>query len=157
VSRGAPRVGISACLLGMAVRYDGGHKLEPWLRDTLGASVEWVPVCPEVEYGLPTPREPLLLVAGPAGPRLLASRSGVDHTAGMLAWAERRLDALAPLALCGFVFKSRSPSCGLGPAAGIFARAFAGRFPLLPIEEERGLAEPAARERFVERLCRTAG
>ena len=160
------RVGISSCLLGNEVRYDGGHKLDRYLRDTLGAVVEWVPVCPEVECGLPTPREALRLVGDPADPRLETTRSGVDQTAGMQAWARRRLDALAASDLRGFVFKSRSPSCavravivapqrGSAPSvagAGIFARAFAERFPLLPVEDEERLSDPAVRESFIARL-----
>jgi len=162
----AIRVGISSCLLGNQVRYDGGHKLDRYLRDTLGAFVAWVPVCPEVEYGLPVPREALRLVGDPGDPRLVTSRSGVDHTAGMQAWAARRLDALEREDLCGFVFKSRSPSSGMRqvkvygqesgvPSAtgvGIFARAFMERFPLLPVEDEGRLNDPALRECFIERL-----
>ena len=110
----AIRLGISSCLLGNEVRYDGGHKLDRYLRDTLGAFVEWVPVCPEVEYGLPIPREALRLVGDPADPRLVTTRTSVDHTAGMKAWAARRLDALEREDLCGFVFKSRSPSSACG-------------------------------------------
>jgi len=160
------RVGISSCLLGNEVRYDGGHKLDRYLRDTLGAFVEWVPVCPEVEYGLPIPREALRLVGDPADPLLVTTRTGVDHTAGMKAWAARRLDALEGEDLCGFVFKSRSPSSGLRqikvysqesgiPAitgVGIFARAFVERFPLLPVEDEGRLNDPGLRESFIERL-----
>ena len=166
VSDGAIRVGISSCLLGNSVRYDGGHKLDHYLRDTLGAFVQWVPVCPEVEYGLPIPREALRLVGDPADPRLVTSRSGVDHTVGMQAWARQRLDALEREDLCGFVFKSRSPSSGMRqikvyppeggvPATtgvGIFARAFMERFPLLPVEDDGRLNDPALREGFIERL-----
>ena len=163
------RVGISSCLLGNPVRYDGGHKLDRWLRDTLGAFVEWVPVCPEVEYGLPIPRETLRLVGDPSEPRLVTARGGVDHTAGMKGWAARRLDGLAGEDLCGFVFKSRSPSSGMrqvkvypegggAPAAagaGIFARAFMERFPLLPVEDDERLADPALCEAFIKRLLAT--
>jgi uncharacterized protein YbbK (DUF523 family) len=167
VAPGIPvRVGISSCLLGNRVRYDGGHKLDRSLRDALGALVTWVPVCPEVECGMPVPREALRLVGDPADPRLVASSSGSDHTAGMKAWVARRLDALAKQDLCGFVFKSRSPSCGLrqiavypeaggDPSAtgvGIFARAFIERFPLLPVEDDDRLGDPAVRARFIERL-----
>lgn len=164
------RVGISSCLLGNNVRHDGGHKLDRSLRDTLGAFVAWVPVCPEVEYGLPVPRETLRLVGDPADPRLVTTRSGVDHTAGMKAWAEQRLDALARESLCGFVFKSRSPSSGMRrikvypqgggvPAdtgVGIFARAFMARFPLLPVEDDVRLNDPALREMFIVRLIAAA-
>jgi uncharacterized protein YbbK (DUF523 family) len=146
-------VGISTCLLGNAVRYDGGHKLDRDLRDALGAFVTWVPVCPEVEYGLPIPREALRLVGDPADPRLVASRSGIDHTAGMKAWSARRLDELEREDVRGFVFKSRSPSCATG--AGIFARAFRERFPMLPAEDDVRLGDPDLRERFIQLLQRT--
>jgi uncharacterized protein YbgA (DUF1722 family)/uncharacterized protein YbbK (DUF523 family) len=159
------RVGVSACLLGARVRYDGGDKLDRWLRDTLGPFVSWVPVCPEVECGLPVPREAMRLVGDPADPRLVTVRTGVDHTAGMQAWSGRRLDELERGELCGFVFKSRSPSSGMrqvkvhgGRGApprsgvGIFARAFMERFPLLPVEDEGRLQDPDRRASFIERL-----
>jgi uncharacterized protein YbgA (DUF1722 family)/uncharacterized protein YbbK (DUF523 family) len=161
----AIRLGISSCLLGNPVRYDGGHKLDRYLRDTLGRFVSWVPVCPEVEYGLPVPREALHLAGDPADPRLVAVRTGVDHTDGMKAWAQRRLGELAGEGLCGFVFKSRSPSSGMrqvkvhragaAPSAagvGIFARAFMERFPLLPVEDDGRLQDPGLRENFIERV-----
>lgn len=162
----AIRVGISSCLLGNRVRYDGGHKLDRCLLDTLGVLVEWVPVCPEVDYGLCVPREAMRLVGDPAHPRLVTTRSGVDHTAGMKAWAARRLDALAQDGLCGFVFKSRSPSSGMrqvkvhrrgggvpsNAGVGIFARAFMDRFPLVPVEDDDRLDDPGLRECFIERV-----
>ncbi|HEY5998395.1 MAG TPA: DUF523 domain-containing protein [bacterium] len=159
------RVGISSCLLGNPVRYDGGHKLDRVLCDALGRLVRWVPVCPEVECGLPVPRESLHLIGAPASPRLLTVRTGIDHTDRIGAWAARRLEELAEQDLCGFVFKSRSPSCGLRriailppggslpqAGAGIFARAVMARFPLLPVEDEMRLAHPRIRDGFVERL-----
>ena len=91
---GKPRLGISACLLGEPVRFDGGHKLDHYLRDSLGAFVEFVPVCPEVEMGLPVPREALRLVGAPGSPRLVTSRSGADMTDRMLAWSRARLKAI---------------------------------------------------------------
>ncbi|MCC6347676.1 MAG: DUF1722 domain-containing protein [Nitrospirales bacterium] len=157
------RLGISACLLGERVRYDAGHKLDRYLRDTLGRYVEWVSVCPEVEYGLPVPREPLHLVGDPAAPRLVAVPNGRDHTEGMQEWARRKLALLEEMDLRGFVFKSRSPSSGMrgvkvsSPAgmrrgAGLFAGAFMERFPLLPVEDEERLHDPARRENFIERV-----
>jgi len=148
------------------VRHDGGHKHDRFLTDVLGVHVEWVPVCPEVEYGLPIPREALRLVGDPVDPSLVTSRTGVDHTAGMKAWAARRLDELERADLCGFVFKSRSPSSGMrqikvygreggvlfATGVGIFARAFMERFPLLPVEDDGRLNDPGLRESFVERL-----
>ncbi|GAB4264376.1 MAG: DUF523 and DUF1722 domain-containing protein [Deferrisomatales bacterium] len=162
---GPIRLGISACLLGQPVRYDGGHKLDRFLRDTLGRWVEYVPVCPEVECGLPVPREAMRLVGDPARPRLVTQKTGVDLTDRMEAWAARRVRELEAENLCGFIFKSNSPSSGMervqvygaGGApvkkgVGLFARAFMEHFPLLPVEEEGRLHDPALRENFIERL-----
>ena len=158
-------LGISTCLLGERVRYDGGHKRDRFLTDLLGRYVEWVPVCPEVECGLPTPRESMRLVGDPAHPRLVAPRSGADYTEQMARWAESRLDALAALGLHGFVFKKNSPSSGRfrvkvydahgvpSPVGvGLFAQAFVERFPHLPTEEEGRLHDPNLRENFIERI-----
>jgi uncharacterized protein YbgA (DUF1722 family)/uncharacterized protein YbbK (DUF523 family) len=159
------RIGISSCLLGEKVRYDGGHKLDRFIAETLGEYFEWVPVCPEVEYGLPVPREEMRLVGDPESPRLITRRTGVDHTEGMLAWAGKRLKELEGEGLCGFIFKSRSPSSGLGGVkvytpsgtpskrgAGIFGGAFLKRFPLIPAEDDARLHNPALRENFIERV-----
>ncbi|MDD3643547.1 MAG: DUF523 and DUF1722 domain-containing protein [Candidatus Krumholzibacteria bacterium] len=159
------RLGISTCLLGENVRYDGGHKLDRFLRDELGRYVEYVPVCPEVECGLPVPREAMRLVGDPASPRLLTQKTKIDHTDRMLTWAKRRLGELEREDLCGYVFKSRSPSSGLfgvkvydetgtrvQKGVGLFARAFTGRFPLLPAEEEGRLNDAGLRENFIERI-----
>jgi uncharacterized protein YbgA (DUF1722 family)/uncharacterized protein YbbK (DUF523 family) len=161
-----PNLGISACLLGEKVRYDGGHKLDRYLRDVLGEFVNWIPVCPEVECGLTVPRDVMRLVsAGPDSPRLITLRSGVDQTERMLNWAGKRLNNLEKQNLCGFVFKSRSPSSGMQnvkvysglgfpqkKGIGLFARAFMERFPLIPVEEEGRLNDPALRENFIERI-----
>ncbi len=159
------RVGISTCLLGERVRYDGGHKLDRFLVQTLGRYVEWVPVCPEVEMGLPVPRESMRLEGDPADPRLVASRSGTDHTEAMKAWAQCRVDELAGAGLHGFVLKKDSPSSGLfrvkvynehGMAErngmGMFPRVLKERFPLLPMEEEGRLNDMPLRENFIERV-----
>jgi uncharacterized protein YbbK (DUF523 family) len=159
------RIGVSACLLGQNVRYDGGHRHDRYITDTLGRWFEWVPVCPEVEYGLPVPREAMRLVGNPETPRLVTIRTRIDHTDGMLAWADKRLEALAALDLCGFIFKSRSPSSGMAAVkvytetgmavkkgVGIFAGAFMKRFPLLPVEEDGRLNDPFLRENFIERI-----
>ena len=168
--RGAPdkiRLGISSCLLGERVRYDGGHKHDAYLTDTLGQCVQWVPVCPEVECGLPVPREAMRLESDPASPRLVTIRTYVDQTERMLFWARWRVEELAAQDLCGFVFKANSPSCGRecvpvydarGMAqeigVGLFARTFIERFPLLPVEDEGRLHDPALRENFIERIFR---
>jgi uncharacterized protein YbgA (DUF1722 family)/uncharacterized protein YbbK (DUF523 family) len=159
------RVGISACLLGEQVRYDGGHKWDRFLTDTLGKYVEFVPVCPEVECGLGVPREAMRLVGDPHNPRLVTVRSGVDHTERMLNWARKRVAELEKEELCGFIFKSGSPSSGMervkvyGPSGspvktgvGLFARAFMERFPMLPAEDEGRLHDPALRENFIEAI-----
>ncbi len=107
------RLGISACLLGHEVRYDGGHKRAPFLAETLGGFVEWVPVCPEVELGLGVPREPIRLEGDPAAPRLVAANSRRDLTRAMTRLARARAAELARLDLVGYVFKKDSPSCGM--------------------------------------------
>lgn len=110
---GPIRIGVSACLLGQRVRYDGGHQRDPFLSCELARFVEWVPVCPEAEAGLGTPRPPLRLVRDVEGVRLVEIESGRDHTRTVRAWARRRIAALAGLELCGYVLKKDSPSCGM--------------------------------------------
>ena len=159
------KIGISTCLLGQNVRYDGGHQWDRYITETLGRYFAWVPVCPEVEYGLPVPREAMRLVGDPAAPRLMTIRTGIDHTAGMQAWARDKLETLAGESLCGFIFKSKSPSSGMAAVkvytpggmpvkrgVGIFAAAFMTRFPLLPVEEDGRLHDPLLRENFIERI-----
>lgn len=161
-----PLVGISRCLLGDKVRYDGGHKLDRFLVGGLGQFVDYAPVCPEVECGLPVPRAAMRLVGDPAAPRLVTITGGVDHTERMLSYAAARAEELAALPLCGFVFKSGSPSSGMervkvyppegGMAqlkgVGLFAAALMRRLPHLPVEEEGRLNDPGLRENFIERL-----
>ena len=159
------RLGISTCLMGEEVRYDGGHKLDRFLVHTLGQYVEWVPVCPEVETGMPIPREALRLVGDPESPRLVTIKTKRDYTEQMQAWARKRLDELAEVRLHGFVFKSKSPSSGLYRVkvyseqgmpskigTGIFPREVMRRFPLLPLEEEGRLHDMHLRENFIDRI-----
>ncbi len=159
------RLGISTCLMGENVRYDGGHKLDRFLVNTLGRYVEWTPVCPEVETGLSIPREAMRLVGDPEAPRLVTIKTGKDYTDQMLAWAQERLDDLEKQDLHGFVFKSKSPSSGLyrvkiyteagmpsHVGAGIFPRQVMARFPLLPLEEEGRLHDMHLRENFIDRV-----
>ncbi len=158
-------LGISACLLGERVRFDGGHKRDPFLVESLGRFVEWVPVCPEVESGLGAPRESMRLVQADGQIRLLTNRTAQDHTTRMQGYARRRVAELADGELCGFVLKKDSPTCGLervkvyGPAGmplksgrGLFADALVARFPLLPVEEEGRLNDPRLRDNFIERI-----
>ena len=159
------RLGISACLLGQNVRYDGGHKLDRYLTDTLGQYVEYVPVCPEVECGLGVPREAMRLVGDPQSPRLVTVRTGQDLTERMLDWARTRVKELEKEGLCGFIFKSDSPSSGMErvkvynekgmpekSGKGMFAKTFMEHFPLVPVEEEGRLHDPKLRESFVESI-----
>ncbi|TKB79802.1 MAG: DUF523 and DUF1722 domain-containing protein [Nitrospira sp.] len=159
------RLGISRCLLGDKVRFDGGHKQDHFLTDVLGRYVEWVPVCPEEEAGLGTPREAMRLVGNPDRPRLMTITSKHDHTQAMEALIDARLDSLHKQDLSGFVFKRGSPSCGVErvrvytaqgtpsqSGVGIFAKAFTAQFPLIPVEEEGRLCDPSLRENFIERV-----
>jgi FdhD protein len=146
-----PRLGISACLLGEAVRYDGAHKRDAWLVEVLGPRVEWVPVCPEVEAGLGTPREPIELDRGGDGNiRVMTVRSRRDLTETMRGYAARRVGELAEADLDGYVFKADSPTCDA--EAGVFARELRSRLPRLPVIDEKRLADPNARGAFVTRV-----
>lgn len=159
------RIGISSCLLGQHVRFDGGHKRDSFLVDTFGQFVEWVPVCPEVELGLGTPRESLRLVRKGDLVHMVNGKSGRDITVEMRKWAKARVEALAGENLAGYVLKKDSPSCGMervkvygesGMAdksgRGLFAEALMARFPRLPVEEEGRLSDPRLRDNFVERV-----
>ncbi len=159
------RIGISSCLLGEEVRFDGGHKLDTLITETLGNFFQWVPVCPEMEIGLGTPRESLRLVGIAANPRLIALKSGTDHTEKMKRWGKEKLEELHALDLHGYILKKDSPSCGMervrvyGESGmpqrngiGLFAAALLERFPLLPGEEEGRLHDTPIRENFVERV-----
>ena len=156
------RLGISSCLLGEAVRFDGGHKRDAFLTETFGQFVEWVPVCPEMECGLGAPREAMRLARVGGALRLLTVKTAVDLTDRMEGYARRRVEQLASEELSGYVLKKDSPSCGLervtihGAHAvraksgrGMFAARLVERFPVLPVEEEGRLADPRLRENFV--------
>ena len=160
-----PRVGVSACLLGTPVRFDGGHKRDDFVTDELARFVDLVPVCPEMDLGLGTPRESLRLVGSAEDARLVAPRSGSDHTDAMRAYAARRAEAIAGWSLDGFVLKKDSPSCGVwrvrvyGPSGiptrdgrGLFAEALLRRHPLLPVEEEGRLRDARLRDNFLVRI-----
>ena len=159
------KLGVSSCLLGEPVRYDGGHKLDRFLKDTLGLYVDYVPVCPEVECGLGTPREAMHLEGAPGEFRLITSRTRQDLTDRMLSWAGKRVVELESEDLCGFIFKSRSPSSGMERVSvvdetgvshktgvGLFAGVFMKHFPLIPVEDEGRLHDPGLRENFIERI-----
>jgi len=160
------KIGISSCLLGHKVRYDGGHKYDSWLVETLGQYADYVPVCPEAGCGMSIPREALRLVGTKDDYRLITVKTGIDYTDQMLNYSAETIARLRQEQLCGYVFKSKSPSSGMervkvyplhGGAAGktgvgIWAREFMRAFPLLPVEEEGRLHDPALRENFIERI-----
>jgi len=158
------RIGVSSCLLGEKVRYDGGHKQDRYLTDILGRFFQFVPVCPEVECGMTVPREAMRLEGDHANPRLVTHRTRTDKTGQMLDFCRKKVVELEGEDLCGFIFKKDSPSSGLFrvkvynqgvPAksgSGLFAAAVVRHFPLLPVEEEGRLYDPPLRENFIERV-----
>jgi len=159
------RLGISACLLGKNVRWNAEQKLDPYLTHTFGQFIEYVPVCPETEAGFSVPREPMRLVGDPRFPRIMTIKTKKDHTNRMLRWTKKRIKALEQENLCGFILKSRSPSCGIkkvkvysdkgSPAkkgSGLFSRELMGHFPFVPAVEDESLYNPAIRENFLERV-----
>ena len=159
---GAFKIGISSCLLGSEVRWNSSHKLDKYLANTLGQFVTYVPVCPEVEAGFGVPRESFRLVGQPDNPRLITFKSKTDHTNRMRTWAQNRVKALEKEGLCGFIFKSDSPSSGMirvkvynekgmphKTGVGMFTRVFMEHFPLTPVEDDRRLHDPLIRENFI--------
>jgi uncharacterized protein YbgA (DUF1722 family)/uncharacterized protein YbbK (DUF523 family) len=159
------RIGVSSCLLGEPVRFNGGHARDRSLLALLSPFVEWVPLCPEVEVGMGVPREAVRLVGNIDSPRLVGSNSGRDWTQAMHQWAAAQVEQLAQMDLDGYIFKSRSPTCGLfrvkvydsngiprNEGRGLFAQALLQRLPLLPVEEEGRLHDPILRENFIDRL-----
>lgn len=159
------KIGISSCLLGNKVRYDGGHSHDRFLTQTLGQFAEYVPVCPEVECGMPIPRESVRLEGSAENPRLVTRKTAVDKTGQMENWIKDCLEELAKEDLCGFIFKSKSPSSGLyrirvygddgkvrKNGTGLFAKAFTKAFPRIPVEESGRLNDPKLRENFIENI-----
>jgi len=159
------KIGISSCLLGNKVRYDGNHKLDRYITETLGRFFDWVPVCPEAECGLGIPRESMHLVQSPGIPRLVTTKTHIDHTVLLTNWTKDNLEHLLAADLCGFIFKAKSPSCALldarhytedtvfvkkGP--GLFSSAFSSRFPLTPAIDDGRLHNQELRENFIERV-----
>lgn len=155
-----PRVGISACLLGHPVRYDGRDKYDPLCAETLAEIIEWVPVCPEVEFGLPVPREPIQLEGDPSLPELRSIHTSQEFSAEMREFCVRRISELGPLD--GFVFKSKSPSCGLaspvhtngkitGKAPGLFAAALMKLHPEILTVEAEQLQDETALSEFLKK------
>ncbi len=159
------RVGVSTCLLGERVRHDGGHKLDRFVTNILADYFSFYPVCPEVEVGMPTPREAVRLVGKPDNPRLVGRRTGTEWTDQMRKYTARRVGELEKQRLSGYIFQKGSPSCGIervkvytagghpgATGAGMFARAVMERYPLLPVEDEGRLNDNRLRENFIERV-----
>ncbi len=159
------KIGVSSCLLGNEVRFDGGHKHDRYITGTLSNYITFVPVCPEVECGLSIPREAMRLTGDPEKPTLITNKTGIDHTERMINWAKKKVVQLEQESLCGFIFKNRSPSSGMervkvydknnvprSIGVGLFARAFMDHFPLLPVEEEGRLHDILLRENFIESI-----
>ncbi|RKZ17567.1 DUF1722 domain-containing protein [bacterium] len=156
------RIAVSSCLLGENVRYDGDHRRDDWITDTLARQVTLVPVCPEVEVGMTVPRETVQLAGDPQAPRMVATESGTDWTAPMNRYAGKRVRKLESDNICGYIFKARSPSCGLArvkvvgaggreqhSGRGLFAAAFATRLPLVPVQDDEQLSDATRRESFL--------
>ena len=159
------KIGISSCLLGKPVRYDGGHRHDGYITDILGQYAEWFPVCPEAECGLGVPREAMRLVGTSEKQRLVTINSGLDRTEVLLAWIDKRLPELESENLSGFIFKSKSPSSGLtnvivytpsgvptAEASGLFARAFVTHFPDIPVIDDSQFHDSCTREDFIKRV-----
>lgn len=159
------RIGVSRCLLGEPVRYDGGHKRDSYLSELLSRYVKWVPVCPEAEAGMGTPREIMQLVGDPGNPRLVTIETNRNMTSLLASFTDRKLKSLERDDVSGYIFKKNSPSCGIErvpvinrhnrpvrTGVGLFAQAFMKRFPLVPVEDEGRLGDPAIRENFIERV-----
>jgi uncharacterized protein YbgA (DUF1722 family)/uncharacterized protein YbbK (DUF523 family) len=160
----APRVGISECLMGAMVRFDGGHKRDRFVMGVLDAYFDWVSMCPEVEIGMGTPRESVRLVAADDGPRMLGTRTQTDWTEKMREYSRRQVEGLQELNLSGFILKKDSPSCGMTrvriyrddmprrDGSGLFAAELMRRMPNLPVEDEGRLNDPGLRENFICRV-----
>ena len=161
-----PLIGISSCLLGNQVRYDGRLKLEPSLKEIFGNKVQWLAVCPEVEMGLSTPREKIILLYELEKPSLQTLESQQDLTKQMQAWCNQKIQELKQLPIKAFIFKSKSPSCGIQNVdfypsrsenaikigTGLFAKAFLQAFPLLPVIQECDLQDYDKVRDFLQKI-----
>jgi uncharacterized protein YbgA (DUF1722 family)/uncharacterized protein YbbK (DUF523 family) len=159
------KIGISTCLLGEKVRFDGGHKKDKYLTEVLGNYFEFVPSCPEIEIGMGVPRESVRLIGNPNSPRLIGPKSNIDWTDKMLLYSDKRIEVFTKMDLCGYILKSDSPSCGMErvrvysqagmpnrSGRGLFAEVFIKANPLIPVEEEGRLNDTKIRENFITRV-----
>lgn len=159
------KIGVSSCLVGVKVRFDGNHRQDRYLTDVLDPYVDWVRVCPEVEVGMGVPRESVHLSGSPDAPRMLGNQTGKDWTEPMNRFVQKRVRELAAENLCGFILKRASPSCGIegvpirsekkipiGKGPGLFAQALMREHPLLPVEDEGRLNDAKIRDNFITRI-----
>ena len=160
------KIGMSSCLLGEEVRWDGDHKHDQYVRDVLGSYFDYVSICPEVDVGMGVPRETVALYGTLENPKMITKRSKTDWTKKMNHYTKDRIHELTKENLCGYVFKGKSPSCGIGKVpiysefgssrmrhgSGMFASSFVKVFPLVPVEDERRLHDPVIREKFIVRI-----
>ena len=164
-SKSKIKVGVSSCLLGEKVRWDGNHKQDRTVKDGLGRLFEWVPTCPEVEIGMGIPRETVQLTGNSETPRMVGNTTGTDWTQRMNRYSRKRSTELAKMDVCGYIFKSKSPSCGITRipvtskngktiryGRGLFAEAFIRRCALVPVEDEGRLHDARIRENFITRV-----
>ena len=164
-SKSKIKVGVSSCLLGEKVRWNGDHKQDLFVKDLLGQFFEWVPTCPEVEIGMGIPRETVQLIGNPKAPRMVGNTTGTDWTSRMNRYSRKRSTQLGTMNLCGYIFKNRSPSCGIARikvygdngmptpnGRGLFAEAFMQKHPLVPTEDEGRLHDAGIRENFITRV-----
>ena len=160
------KIGMSSCLLGEEVRWDADHKHDQYVRDVLGSYFDYVSICPEVDVGMGVPRETVALYGTLENPKMITKRSKTDWTKKMNHYTKDRIHELTKENLCGYVFKSKSPSCGIGKVpiysefgssrmrhgSGMFASSFVKVFPLVPVEDEGRLHDPVIREKFIVRI-----
>jgi uncharacterized protein YbgA (DUF1722 family)/uncharacterized protein YbbK (DUF523 family) len=159
------KVGVSSCLLGEKVRWNGDHKQDLFVKDILGQVFNWVPTCPEVEIGMGIPRETVQLTGNPGSPRMVGTQTGTDWTTRMNRYSSKRSAELAQMNLCGYIFKNRSPSCGMerikvygddgNPTPrgrGLFAESYMRQCGLIPVEDEGRLHDARIRENFITRV-----
>jgi len=159
------KIGISSCLLGKNVRYNGENKLDRFIVKILGHYFSYIPICPEVECGLGIPRLPMRLEGNPKRPKLVITSTNIDITKKMLSWSKEKVHKLEKEHLDGFIFKSRSPSCGIldltvyrkkksppKKGQGLFVKMFKDHFPLIPIEEGERLHDPELLKSFFARI-----
>ena len=160
------KIGVSSCLLGEKVRWNGDHKQNHYVRGILANYLEYVSICPEIEVGMGVPRETVALYGNPEKSQMISKKTQVDWTSPMKNYIKNCLKSLAHDDLCGYIFKSKSPSCGLGRipvysefgsnkvrhGSGMFAQAFTKAFPLIPKEDEGRLNDPKIRDNFIVRV-----